>query len=134
MLAVAREVLAQAPVRPEGFDGFEPADLEGSLDRLAAFNRGSAKTHSGVYRDLAIRHRPTEAPAILGPLTGPLVRRVAELVAAIEQGRRRCTRANLDLLAAYERLDRLGRHAPATGGSFYTVRQTQRLLSVIFPG
>ena len=44
------------------FDGFDPADLEGSLARLADFNRGSAKTHSGVYRDLAIRHRPTEAP------------------------------------------------------------------------
>jgi hypothetical protein len=33
MLAIAREVLAQAPVRPEGFDGFEPDDLEGSLAR-----------------------------------------------------------------------------------------------------
>ncbi|HMH91571.1 MAG TPA: amidase family protein, partial [Streptosporangiaceae bacterium] len=109
LLELARQVLAQAPVTPMPFDGFDPADLAGSLARLAAFNRGSAKTHSGVYRDLAIRHRPTEAPAILGPLTGPLVRRVAELVAAIEQGRRRCTRANLDLLAAYERLDRLGR-------------------------
>ena len=30
MLAIAREVLAQAPVAPEGFDGFEPDDLEGS--------------------------------------------------------------------------------------------------------
>jgi 2-dehydropantoate 2-reductase len=109
LLELARQVLAQAPVTAMPFDGFDPADLDGSLARLAAFNRGSAKTHSGVYRDLAIRHRPTEAPAILGPLTGPLVRRVAELVAAIEQGRRTCTRANLDLLAAYERLDRLGR-------------------------
>jgi Asp-tRNA(Asn)/Glu-tRNA(Gln) amidotransferase A subunit family amidase/ketopantoate reductase len=109
LLELARQVLAQAPVTPMPFDGFDPADLAGSLARLAAFNRGSAKTHSGVYRDLAVLHRPTEAPAILGPLTGPLVRRVAELVAAIEQGRRRCTRANLDLLAAYERLDRLGR-------------------------
>jgi 2-dehydropantoate 2-reductase len=109
LLELARQVLAQAPVAAMPFDGFDPADLDGSLARLAAFNRGSAKTHTGVYRDLAIRHRPTEAPAILGPLTGPLVRRVAELVAAIEQGRRTCTRANLDLLAAYERLDRLGR-------------------------
>jgi 2-dehydropantoate 2-reductase len=109
LLEIGREVLAQAPVTPLPFDGFDPADLPGSLARLADFNRGSAKTHSGVYRDLAVRHRPTEAPAILGPLDGPLVRRVAELVAAIEQGRRTCTRANLDLLAAYERLERLGR-------------------------
>ena len=106
---LARQVLAQAPVTPMPFDGFDPADLAGSLGRLAEFNRGSAKTHSGVYRDLAVRHRPTEVEAILGPLDGPLVRRVAELVTAIEQGRRSCSRANLDLLAAYERLERLGR-------------------------
>ena len=57
--------------RPMPFDGFDPADLDGSLGRLVDFNRGSAKTHSGIYRDLAVRHRPTEVPAILGPLTGP---------------------------------------------------------------
>jgi 2-dehydropantoate 2-reductase len=109
LLELGREVLAQAPVAPMPFDGFDPADLPGSLARLADFNRSSAKTHSGVYRDLAIRRRPTEAPAILGPMAGPLVHRVAELVAAIERGERSCTRANLDLLAAYERLERLGR-------------------------
>ena len=106
---LARQVLGQAPVTPMAFDGFDPADLAGSLGRLADFNRGSAKTHSGVYRDLAVRHRPTEVGAILGPLHGPLVRRVAELVTAIEHGSRTCSRANLDLLAAYERLERLGR-------------------------
>jgi 2-dehydropantoate 2-reductase len=106
---LARQVLAQAPVTPMAFDGFDPADLESSLGRLAEFNRRSAKTHSGVYRDLAVLHRPTEVEAILGPLDGPLVRRVAELVTAIEQGRRPCSRQNLDLLAAYERLERLGR-------------------------
>jgi Asp-tRNA(Asn)/Glu-tRNA(Gln) amidotransferase A subunit family amidase/ketopantoate reductase len=109
LLELGREVLAQAPVTPMPFDGFDPADLPGSLARLAEFNRGSAKTHSGVYRDLAVRHRPTEAPAILGPMDGPLIRRVAELVAAIERGERSCRRANLDLLAAYERLERIGR-------------------------
>ncbi|HEX9063517.1 MAG TPA: amidase, partial [Streptosporangiaceae bacterium] len=57
-------------------------------------------------------HRPTEMHAILGPLAGPgapLVQRVLELISDIEAGRRSCERANLDLLAAYERLDRLGR-------------------------
>jgi 2-dehydropantoate 2-reductase len=106
---LARQVLAQAPVTPMAFDGFDPADLTGSLGRLADFNRRSAKTHSGVYRDLAVRRRPTEVGAILGPLHGPLVRRVAELVTAIERGARSCSRANLDLLACYERLERLGR-------------------------
>ncbi len=112
MIEVARQVLAQAPVRAEQLDGFDPDDLEGSLARLAEFNRGSAKTHSGIYRDLAVLHRPTEVPAILGGLISddaPLISRIIELVTAIEQGRRVCERANLDLLAAYERLDRLGK-------------------------
>ena len=72
MLAIAREVLAQAPVRPEGFDGFEPDDLEGSLDRLVTFNRQSAKSHSGIYRDLMVRKRKTEVDGQLGDLNGPL--------------------------------------------------------------
>ena len=37
-----REVLAQAPVPVESFDGFVPDDLEGALDRLAAVNRRRA--------------------------------------------------------------------------------------------
>ncbi len=109
LLGLAREVLDQAPVTPMAFDGFDPDDLEGSLGRLVAFNRGSAKSHSGIYRDLAVRHRPTEVPAILGGMEGTLIRRTCELITAIEQGKRVCTRANLDLLAAHERLERLGR-------------------------
>ena len=55
-----REVLAQAPVRPLPLDGFDPADLEGSLARLADFNRRRPRPTPAIYRDLAIRHRPTE--------------------------------------------------------------------------
>ena len=109
LVAVAREVLDQAPVTPMAFDGFDPGDLEGSLAPLVAFNRRSAKTHSGIYRDLMVRHRPTEVPAHLGGLEGLMLRRVVELITEIEQGRRTCERANLDLPAAYERLERLGR-------------------------
>jgi 2-dehydropantoate 2-reductase len=111
MKEIARQVLAQAPVTPVPLDGFDPGDLGGSLQRLTEFNRRSAKTHSGIYRDLAVLHRPTEVPAILGGLAGddaPLVRRVIELIAAIEQGKRVCSKANLDLLATYERMARLG--------------------------
>ena len=108
MLAIAREVLAQAPVRPEGFDGFEPDDLEGSLDRLVTFNRQSAKSHSGIYRDLMIRKRKTEVDSQLGDLHGPLTFQTAELIRAIERGERTCEVANLELLAAYERSLRLG--------------------------
>jgi 2-dehydropantoate 2-reductase len=106
---LARQVVAQAPVPVRPLDGFDAADLAGSLDRLAAFNRASAKTHTGVYRDLAVLHRPTEVPAILGGLTGSLPPLVVDLVRAIEQGRRSCSRENLGLLAACERAERLGR-------------------------
>ena len=73
-------MVAQAPVPPLPLDGFDATDLPGSLTRLARFNRASAKTHTGIYRDLAILHRPTEVPAILGGLTGTLPPRVVELV------------------------------------------------------
>ncbi|MEV1199913.1 amidase family protein [Microbispora rosea] len=109
MLGIAREVLAQAPVKPEGFDGFDPDDLEGSLDRLVTFNRNSAKSHSGIYRDLMVRRRKTEVDDLLHDLSGPLTTYTGQLIKAIERGERTCEVANLRLLAAYERAERLGR-------------------------
>lgn len=107
MLAIAREVLAQAPVKPEGFNGFDPDDLEASLDRLVTFNRASAKTHSGIYRDLTVRKRKTEVDDLLRDLKGPLTNYVGAIIHAIERGERVCEVANLDLLATYERALRL---------------------------
>ena len=107
--ALAHEVLARSPVTPIAFDGFDPDDVEGSIERLVVFNRASTKTHTGIYRDLAVRHRPTEVDSLLGDLTGPLTTHVGLLIRAIERGERRCERAGLDLLAAYEAAERLGR-------------------------
>jgi len=101
MIAIAREVLAQAPVPVESFDGFEPDDLEGSLDRLAAFNRNSAKKYSGIYRDLVVRKRKTEIDEMLRDINGPIFNKVAEIIHDIEDGRRVNTRANLDELAEF---------------------------------
>jgi Asp-tRNA(Asn)/Glu-tRNA(Gln) amidotransferase A subunit family amidase len=100
---LAREVLAAAPVPVEAFDGFDADDLDGSVERLVDFNKRSAKTHSGIYRDLMVRRRPTEK-AILADLEGPLLRRTLDLIDEIEAGRRTCEVANLELLAAYARL------------------------------
>jgi 2-dehydropantoate 2-reductase len=113
MLAVAREVLAQAPVKPEAFDGFDPDDLPGSLSRLVTFNRTSAKSHSGIYRDLMVRKRKTEVDDLLRDLKGPLTAYAGELIQAIERGERTCEVANLELLATYERTERLGRRLNA---------------------
>jgi len=104
---LAREVLAAAPVPIEPFDGFDADDLDGSIDRLVEFNRRSAKTHSGIYRDLMVRKRKTEK-AILADIDGPLLRRTLELIGEIEEGRRTCEVANLELLAAYQRLQERG--------------------------
>ncbi len=107
-LRLAEEMLAEAPVDAKPFDGFDPADLEASIERLVEFNRRSAKTHSGIYRDLAVRRRTTEAEAMLSLSDGPNVRRTLTLIRAIEDGRRRCERQNLELLAAYVRLETEG--------------------------
>jgi Asp-tRNA(Asn)/Glu-tRNA(Gln) amidotransferase A subunit family amidase len=48
-------------------------------------------------------------PALTGERDGVLLARAGELVRAVEQGRRSCSPSNLDLLAAHERLERLGR-------------------------
>ena len=107
-IELAREVIRVAEargVRLEPFDGFDPSafrdDAGGeaanaSLDTLVAHNRRSAKTHSGIWRDLAIRHRRTEVDAQLGPIveTGrelgiatPLNARLIGLIHEVEDGR-----------------------------------------------
>lgn len=101
MVALAQEVLAQAPVHVESFDGFEPDDLDGSLDRLARFNRNSAKKFSGIYRDLAVRKRKTEIDEMLSELKGPIFAKIGELIHDIEEGRRVNCVDNLDELADF---------------------------------
>jgi len=76
---------------------------------LVAFNRRSAKTHSGIWRDLAVRKRRTEVDAQLGIVAGlgaqagvptPLTTRLVELIHDIENGARPRSLATLDLLGA----------------------------------
>jgi 2-dehydropantoate 2-reductase len=120
-IALAREILAVAAARgvtPESFDGFEPSAYltaappraaERSLDALVTHNRRSAKSHSGIWRDLAVRKRPTEVDAQLGivvtlaaeaGVSTPLTTRLVELVHEIERGARPQSLDALDALAA----------------------------------
>jgi 2-dehydropantoate 2-reductase len=120
-IEIAREVMQVAQARrikPEGFNGFDPhafapdADRvlsERSLDEMVAFNRKSAKTHSGIWRDIAVRKRRTETDAQLGPIVTlgaeagvptPLVARLIELMHEVEDGRRAQSHETLDLLKA----------------------------------
>ena len=119
-IALAREILAVARargVRSEAFDGFDPAAYlpnapagaaERSLDQLVAHNRKSAKTHSGIWRDLAVRKRPTEVDAQLGIIVSlgaeagvpaPLTSAVVQLIHEIERGERTHSMEALDALA-----------------------------------
>jgi len=98
-----------------GFDGFEPdciisddpAVVGASLDRLIAIRRTDEKTHSGVWRDLAVRKRRTEVDAHFVPIVAraekngldvSLLRRMIEMIHEIEDGQRDFDAANLDEL------------------------------------
>ncbi|THH37466.1 ketopantoate reductase family protein [Aliishimia ponticola] len=106
---LAREVMRTAAaegVDPKPFNGFEPsAFMPGapeeaalkSIADLAAFNAKTAKTHTGIYRDLAVRKRKTEVDPQVGTITEiaaahgletPLLTRLVALIHDIEDGRR----------------------------------------------
>ncbi|MBL8837379.1 MAG: 2-dehydropantoate 2-reductase [Alphaproteobacteria bacterium] len=118
--ALGCEVMAVAAaekVRCEGFNGFDPgafvpgadpARLKASMDTMVAHNRKSTKTHSGIWRDLAVRKRKTEIDAqiaIIGTvarrhaIATPIIDRLVELIHEIEDGKRPLDRANLAALA-----------------------------------
>lgn len=109
LIGLAREVMHTAVaegVDPKPFNGFEPsAFLPSAKDNaallsladLAVFNSKTAKTHTGIYRDLAVRKRKTEVDPQVGVVAQiaadhgidtPLLRRLVELIHDIEDGRR----------------------------------------------
>jgi 2-dehydropantoate 2-reductase len=116
MYRLVREALTvprSLAVRLEELHGFRPADYEGEdwrrpVEDVARFYDGQIKVKSGVWRDLAVRHRPTEAGCQLGNLVEkgnelglqlPLNARLVELIRQIEEGSRRMGWENLDELA-----------------------------------
>lgn len=110
--------LAQAQgVEPLGFNGFDPAaflafdeaGMDNAMERMIAHNRKTAKTHSGIWRDLAVRKRKTEVDAQIGVMVtlgaelGIAVThlaRMVELIHDIEESRRAQTADNVSLLLA----------------------------------
>ena len=116
---LGREVIAVAVKRgvaPLGFNGFDPAAFMPDADESAArrsvadmaeFNRHTAKTHSGIWRDLAVRKRKTEVDAqiaiiaALGAEAGvrtPAIDKLVSLIHDIEDGRREQSWSTLDLM------------------------------------
>jgi 2-dehydropantoate 2-reductase len=102
------EVAALEGVTPVAFDDVEPAlylpragrdwpAINASLDRLVARRQADLKTHSGIWRDLAVRRRPTEldqqiaAVADIGVAHGlpmTLTRTLVAMIHELEEGTR----------------------------------------------
>lgn len=107
-VALVREVLAVATaegIAPRGFNGFDPAPfarddaagIDASIAGMVAFNERTAKPYSGVWRDLAVRRRTTDAAAQLAPvlraarrhgIATPSLDRLVALIGAVERGER----------------------------------------------
>ena len=102
---------------PLGFNGYMPhaftpkapaAEANASFDAMVTHNAKSIKTHSGIWRDLAIRKRKTEVDAQLGPIVEqgaklgiptPLVAGMIAMIHEIEDGKRQLDWGNLAELA-----------------------------------
>jgi 2-dehydropantoate 2-reductase len=118
---LGREVMAVARaegVTPLGFNGFDPmafmpeapeSAARASVALLADFNRHTAKAHSGIWRDLAVRKRRTEVDAQIAIIAEigashgvetRAIRRLVSLIHDIEDGRRAQSWATLDEVLA----------------------------------
>lgn len=100
------EVTLAEGIAPMGFNGYDPQAFMPNAPHEAAakavhdlveFNRPSAKTHSGIWRDLAIRKRRTEVDVQIKPIADigarhgietPTISRLVALIHEIEDGKR----------------------------------------------
>lgn len=102
-------------VQPLGFNGYDPdafisgddAAIDATLRAMDEFNRGNAKSHSGIWRDIAVRKRKTEVPQQIGPAVArgqargmamPLTAKLIELIEDVEEGRREQCEDTADVL------------------------------------
>jgi 2-dehydropantoate 2-reductase len=104
-------------VEPRGFNGYDVAAFapdasedaaRHSVAAMVAFNSTSAKTHSGVWRDLAIRKRRTEVDVQIAPIAEigeqhgidcRATRKLVAMIHEVEDGLRPMTDDNLLELA-----------------------------------
>ena len=107
MYGMVAEVFAVAAARGhtlEPFDAFEPgaylpgvdpAARDAATDRLTAWLRTQPKDRSGIWRDIAVRHRPIEVHDHYGPvlaaadaygIPAPLLRAMLTRLGEVERG------------------------------------------------
>lgn len=114
--AIGREVnevtLAEG-ITPMGFNGYDPSAFmpnapyelgEQAIAKLVSFNRPSAKTHSGIWRDLFVRRRTTEVDVQIKPIVDigakhgistPTISKLVDMIHEIENGKRAMSDNNL---------------------------------------
>ena len=117
---LVREMMAIAAtqgIRPIASAGWDPeacvlgdnARINVMIDDYVERSRGSTKTYSGIWRDLAVHKRKTEIPTQFRPildlaqrhaLEAPLMKGLLALVEQIEAGDRQLDSGNLDQLAS----------------------------------
>jgi 2-dehydropantoate 2-reductase len=82
-----------------------------SIAAMVRHNRASAKSHSGIWRDIAVRKRKTEIDAQIAIIARiareagvktPLIERLVDLIHDVEDGRRPQDWSTLDALATQE--------------------------------
>jgi 2-dehydropantoate 2-reductase len=116
---LGREVLDVARARgiePVAIPCFDPAAFmpgggaaaaRACLDHLAERRRNTGKTHSGFWRDLAVRKRRTEVDPLMGTVAAmakesgvatPALRTLIDLVHDIEDGRRELSAETFGIL------------------------------------
>jgi 2-dehydropantoate 2-reductase len=108
-IVLAARAAGVAPVGVDGFDAeaFGRGDetkIAESCDAMAEHYRHSAKTRSGIWRDLAVRKRKTEVGPLLVPVIAagrkfgvatPTTERLGAMIVEIEEGRRGFSPDNL---------------------------------------
>jgi 2-dehydropantoate 2-reductase len=108
-IVLAAKAAGVAPVGVDGFDAeaFARGDERGvaaSCDAMAEHYRHSAKTRSGIWRDLAVRKRKTEVGPLLAPVNAagrkygvatPTTERLGAMIAEMEAGTRGFSPENL---------------------------------------
>jgi 2-dehydropantoate 2-reductase len=120
LVAEGMAVAEAAGMRLEAFDEYDPAwyragaggdraAIDRAMTAVSGFYRSHTKVRTGIWRDLAVRHRKTEVDAQPGVIAAkgremgvptPLTSRLITMLHELEDGRRSMGWANLEEWAA----------------------------------